>query len=277
MTYNEIETLLAIESLRAPLVSSPITNQERMLNEMRIKYRSYFVDYNVTIGAVVMPKLFTDDFGSEICRIANLMDSRENQFECLVEKVNDSIYLTRGWAALRDFYDIRIGAWLTLLYKGSGKIFLGMHDRFQKIMHPPIFVPPMKFVIDLTNVPSYFVNNLPQSLESHTYSHDDDAFDLAIEKSLTFYDISTGFLMLPYDGFGEIIFEEDVTSIKLVDECGNLWDCALVYVTFPFKHFKIGGQWSRLVAARRLIVGQTIRVGANPAEQTHTINLILDL
>jgi hypothetical protein len=33
--------------------------------------------------------------------------------------------------------------------------------------------------------------------------------------------------MLPYDGFGEVIFEEDATSIKLVDDCGNLWDCAL--------------------------------------------------
>jgi hypothetical protein len=142
-----------------------------------------------------MPKLFTDDFGSEICRVANLIDSRENQFECLVEKVNNSVYFTRGWAALRDFYDIRIGAWLTLLYMGSGKFFLSVHDRFQKMMQPPIFVPPMKFVIDLTNVPSYFVSNLPQSLESHTYIHDDDAFNLAIEKSLTFYDISTGFLV----------------------------------------------------------------------------------
>jgi hypothetical protein len=141
-----------------------------------------------------MPKLFTDDFGSEICRIANLMDSRKISLNVWLKKLM-SVYLTRGWAALRDFYDIRIGAWLTLLYMGSGKFFLGVHDRFQKIMHPPIFVPPMKFVIDLTNVPSYFVNNLPHSLESHTYSHDDDAFNLAIEKSLTFYDISTGFLV----------------------------------------------------------------------------------
>jgi hypothetical protein len=68
-----------------------------------------------------MPKLFTDDFGSEICRVANLIDSRENQFECLVEKANNSVYFTRGWAALRDFYDIRIGAWLTLLYIGFRK------------------------------------------------------------------------------------------------------------------------------------------------------------
>jgi hypothetical protein len=28
--------------------------------------------------------------------------------------------------------------------------------------------------------------------------------------------------MLPYDGFGLIAFHEDTTSVKLVDDCGNM-------------------------------------------------------
>jgi hypothetical protein len=62
-------------------------------------------------------------------------------------------------------------------------------------MHPPIFVPPMKFAIDLTYVPSYFVNDLPESTKALSYSHDSSFFNLSHEKRLTFYDISTGFFV----------------------------------------------------------------------------------
>jgi hypothetical protein len=139
--------------------------------------------------------MFADDFGGEICRVATLMDSSENQFECLVEKINGNVYLTRGWAALRDFYDIRIGGWLTLLYVGAGKFLLSVHDRFQQLMQPRTFVPPMKFVIDLFTIPLYFVDNLPDSIDAHSYSHDGSFFNLSHEKDLTFYDITAGFLV----------------------------------------------------------------------------------
>jgi hypothetical protein len=72
MAYNDMESILAVESLRgvyfflatkfacnfmslsnrcfsmaAPLAAVTTTNQEKVLNEMRIKYRSYFLEYNV--------------------------------------------------------------------------------------------------------------------------------------------------------------------------------------------------------------------------------------
>jgi hypothetical protein len=72
-------------------------------------------------------------------------------------------------------------------------IFFTVHHRFQQLMHPPIFVPPMKFAIDLTYVPSYFVNDLPESTKALSYSHDSSFFNLSHEKRLTFYDISTSF------------------------------------------------------------------------------------
>jgi hypothetical protein len=33
-------------------------------------------------------------------------------------------------------------------------------------------------------------------------------------------------------------------------------------LAFPYKHFAVGGEWSKLVAARRVLVGETIKVGA---------------
>jgi hypothetical protein len=47
-----------------------------------------------------------------------------------------------------------------------------------------------------------------------------------------------------------------------VDDCGNVWSCTLNYLAFPYKHFAVGGEWSKLVAARRVLVGETIKVGA---------------
>jgi hypothetical protein len=67
--------------------------------------------------------------------------------------------------------------------------------------------------------------------------------------------------MLPFEDFGEDIFSQQATSIKLVDECAIEWDCYLIRVTFPVKYCNIGGQWSSLVAARRLRIGTAVKFG----------------
>jgi hypothetical protein len=41
--------------------------------------------------------------------VITLIDPNENQFEVLVEKINGNIYLTHGWFALHDFYNIQQG------------------------------------------------------------------------------------------------------------------------------------------------------------------------
>jgi hypothetical protein len=35
----------------------------------------------------------------------------------------------------------------------------------------------------------------------------------------------------------------------------------LIYVSFSYKHFKIGGEWKRKVAAHRIVVGYIIKSG----------------
>ncbi|GAU39653.1 hypothetical protein TSUD_18360 [Trifolium subterraneum] len=134
----------------------------------------------------------------------------------------------------------------------------------------------MKFVIDKFGIPPHFVDDLPESIDLLSFAHDGSNFRLAHEKALTYYDVCTGFLMLPYDGFGEFAFHEATTSIKLVDDCGNVWNCNLIFVTFPCKHYKVSGEWARLVAARRLSVGLNIMVGAQPSRQSESLYLIID-
>jgi hypothetical protein len=139
--------------------------------------------------------MFSDDFGHELGQIATLVDSNDNRFQCLVEKMNANVYLTRGWTALRDFYNIRIGAWVVLIYAGSSEFGLIVQDRFLQVIPPPLFVPPMRFVIDMTTIPSYFINNVPGAMQNLPCRHDPHFLHLCHDKKLTYYDISTGFLV----------------------------------------------------------------------------------
>jgi hypothetical protein len=130
-----------------------------------------------------------------ITPLAILVDLEGNQFEVLVDKVNDSIYLTRGWAALQDFYNIRIGAWVQLVYIGAGHFGLILRDRFHDPIDPPAFVPPVNLVIDKYDVPPYFVDDLPDSPELLAYDHDPNYFQCKCDKLLTHSDVSSGFLV----------------------------------------------------------------------------------
>jgi hypothetical protein len=77
--------------------------------------------------------------------------------------------------------------------------------------------------------------------------------------------------MLPYHDFGEHVFHETTPSVKLVDDSGNAWTCTLEFVSVPVQCFKVGGQWSVLVAIRRLTVGDHIR---NSAQELGTREVI---
>jgi len=58
------------------------------------------------------------------------------------------------------------------------------------------------------------------------------------------------------------------TTMDILDNCGNIWECELTFATIPYEHFKIGGRWKRFVEARRLREGVKIRLGA-PMVGTH--------
>jgi hypothetical protein len=151
--------------------------------------------FNILKGIVRLPRLFPDDFGEEIGRLATLIDLKGNQFEVLVDKVNDNIYLTRGWAALQNFYNICIGAWIELVYTGMSHFGLIMHDIFHDLIDPLVFNPPVKLVIDKYDLPPYFVDDLPDSPELLAYDHDPTYFQYKYDKLLTHSEVSAGFLV----------------------------------------------------------------------------------
>ncbi|WJX65470.1 linoleate 13S-lipoxygenase [Trifolium repens] len=277
MSYNSAETSLALQCLRAPVDLHAPNGSPATINAMRLKYRTYYVEYNVNDGAVMLPRMFVDDFGHQIPRYVYLIDAKQNQFEILVDKLHGDIYFTRGWTAIRNFYDIRIGAWLLLMYTGGANFGLIVEDRLHSLITPPTFNPPIKFQLYKPNDPSHFNPNPEQLNDILYYSHRPSFFTIPHIKNLTHYDISSGFLMLPSEEFGDDIFSQQTTSIKLVDECANVWDCYLIQVTFPFKYCNIGGQWSSLVAARRLKIGDAVKFGVEARGHNEVLYLTLKI
>jgi hypothetical protein len=58
----------------------------------------------------MLAKMFSRDFGHDVRHFATLIDPLGNQFQVLVEIINGNIYLTWGWFALKDFYNICVRA-----------------------------------------------------------------------------------------------------------------------------------------------------------------------
>jgi hypothetical protein len=67
----------------------------------------------------VLPTMFLREFGDQLGRYATLVDQKHNQFEVLVERNNATVFFTKGWNALRDFYKLKLGAWVTLVFRGG--------------------------------------------------------------------------------------------------------------------------------------------------------------
>lgn len=89
------------------------------------------------------------DFGDQIGRYAAmLVNPNYNELEVLVQRNNGGIFLTKGWRALRDFYNVSLGAWVTVVLVGNGKFKIRIKDRFGKSIRYPTFIPTMKFVVN---------------------------------------------------------------------------------------------------------------------------------
>lgn len=125
----------------------------------------------------------------------------------------------------------------------------------------------MRFVIDRTSVQPTFNNNLPPLTSILLNRHNSNNLQIDFVKKLTEYDVTRGYLVLLYQGHCEQMLDRGATSVKSVDDCGNVWECILIFGIAPYDHCRIGGQWKRFVDERNLYECVKIRLGA-PAAAT---------
>jgi hypothetical protein len=109
------------------------------------------------------------------------VDSNYNGFDVLVERNNGNyIYLTTGWHALKDFYGVSLGSWVTMMFVGDSKFGIHLKDRFGRKISTPKFTPTMKFQIEKLATPFHNFDVLPSP-----FVHDELNFEFSYEKRLS--------------------------------------------------------------------------------------------
>jgi hypothetical protein len=78
---------------------------------------------------------------------------------------------------------------------------------------------------------------------------------------------------LPTSNFTELCLDKKATTLTLIDDNGNKWGCIVVLGTLTQSHCMIGGQWKRMVDARRLERGAYLKIGAPLAGNNSTVYL----
>jgi len=136
----------------------------------------------------MLPIMFSHDFGDQINQYAIFEDPKGNEFEVLVERNNQGIYLTRGWHAIRDFYNIHFGAWVTIVFVGAGRFNIRVSNRFGKRILHPTFNPPMRFKVHRDAIPVTLDQVVPKP-----FVHNEMNFQVTYEKRLCAGELDTGF------------------------------------------------------------------------------------
>jgi len=143
----------------------------------------------------MLPKMFVTDFGDQIGSYVTFVDTNYNEFEILVERINGALYLTTGFNAIRDFYDIRMGGWVLMVFSGLSQFGINIINRLGLFVTPPTFTPPMRFEIVKPLAPDFVYQNVPITTEILTYRHKENSFQLNTDVKLTKYDVTSGFLV----------------------------------------------------------------------------------
>jgi hypothetical protein len=123
--------------------------------------------------------------------ILGIIDTNYNQFEILVEMINGSVYLTTGFNVVRDFYDIRMGGWVLMVFSGLSQFGINVINRLGLVVTPP----PIRFEIAKPLAPNFVYQNVPITTELLTFRHKENSFHLNTDVKLSKYDVTSGFLV----------------------------------------------------------------------------------
>lgn len=133
----------------------------------------------------MLPISFANNFNNEIDDYAILMDNNHNSFEIKVDRMGGCIVLTTGCGALRDFYNISTGLWITLLYMGFGKFHIKkIKSKTTKKMVIPIYDPLMRFENNRNVNHGALFHSLSESVHQLLYRQNSNNFHIYCEKLL---------------------------------------------------------------------------------------------
>ena len=120
----------------------------------------------------MLPKTFASNFGASLGDYATFIDPNNNQFEVMVERIRGSLFLTTGFNVIREFYDVRLGGTIVMVFTGAGQFGIDVINRSGCVVDPHLFLPSMKFQIEKTIVSAFAYEGVPVTSEILTFHHD---------------------------------------------------------------------------------------------------------
>jgi hypothetical protein len=79
-----------------------------------------------------LPAYFSRTYGLQVGPYVILRDPGNNEFEVKVVKKNTRLYFTDDWAMLKNFYHIRDGAGMTMIYANRNLFLMRLADMYDE-------------------------------------------------------------------------------------------------------------------------------------------------
>ncbi|GAU38320.1 hypothetical protein TSUD_61810 [Trifolium subterraneum] len=228
--------------------------------------KTCYMEFDPMSSRAKLPVCFARDVGPFLGSYVILQYPKRNHIQIAIQKKNNKYYFTSGWSRLRDFYDIGLGGWVTLLYISP----LLFHVKVRKITGIeatyPEKNPPFRLMLLNGSGGSSSNGPIPYFAAPRTFYH-------SLEKTLTSSDIESGILKLSWHGFCEHALPSEETQLTLVDWIGYTWRCQLKFENHPHKTCNISGQWRNIYKAHHFAEGVTIKFGVIGPVNNNVIHL----
>jgi hypothetical protein len=141
-----------------------------------------------------LPACFAREFGDAISDYVILRDPCHNEFEVCVVRESGVVYFGDGWHSLKDAYDIKFGAWVTLTYVSPILLAIRVMSRWFTEVDYPNYDPPLRHLLARSD-PRCRIGSSVVNICSSSSSRPKSLI-LSYVKDLTLYDIHSGVLVI---------------------------------------------------------------------------------
>ncbi|KAK2422530.1 hypothetical protein QL285_033058 [Trifolium repens] len=230
------------------------TDQEHNthISDFLSNMQTYNMEFDVERPIGKPPCCFVRVVGDLVAPKVILRDPNHNELEVSVVKKYNKIYFEDGWCELKDIYHIPFGAWVTLTYIEPKLLLIRIINRFGREVEYPQHNPPLRRL--LTNLGSSTIPSPNIRVRPLTFVR-------TYVKKMTFDDIHSGTLVLPWYGFGERVFYFEHAGLALVDHKGTHFHCKLTFGVDRAGEMccKVSNGWIDFCKYYGLAVGDKVR------------------
>ncbi|GAU42993.1 hypothetical protein TSUD_188670 [Trifolium subterraneum] len=193
------------------------------------KIWTYQMEFHVDTPIGKSPKCFAREFGDVFDPYIIIRDPNDNEIEIHVVKKNNKLYFKEGW------------------WGGQVKY--------------PTDKPPIKRLVSRDVIGggngSYHLSITSSILARPRL------FVRSYVKKVTSYDVESRTLILPWYGFGELVFEFAYADLLLIDYVGVSYTCSLRFESDSTGELscKLSSGWGDFCKAHQLAEGEKVRFG----------------